>query len=125
MAKVLVTEDSGFSRRMICKMLRDLGHEPVEAEGGARGLELIASGAFDLMFLDLLMPAPDGLEVLRLLKERGNRVPVVVCSADVQETSRQMVAALGALGFLRKPPKPAEIREWVDKALEAGARRSP
>jgi twitching motility two-component system response regulator PilH len=117
MARILVTEDSSFTRRALCKMLREQGHETVEAAGGAEALAQLAAGGVDLMILDLLMPKPDGLDVLGRLQSTRSPVPVIVCSADVQEASRQLCAGLGAFGFLRKPPKPAELAAWVDKAL--------
>jgi CheY-like chemotaxis protein len=117
MARILVTEDSSFTRRTLCKILREQGHEPVEAEGGAQALQLLAGGGFDLMLLDLLMPQPDGLEVLATLQRAGNRVPVLVCSADVQEASRRLCAELGAFGFLRKPPHPTDLATWTERAL--------
>ncbi len=98
-------------------MISNSSHTVIEAENGAQGLEMIENFCPDCIILDLLMPEVDGYQVLETLKAKDNRTPVVVCSADIQDTAREKCLALGAAGFLNKPPKQDEIMGLVDKVL--------
>ena len=118
MAEILLIDDSWLTRRGLKSMITDSGHTVIEAENGEKGLDMIRTGAApDCIILDLLMPEMDGYEVLTELKEMGAFVPVIVCSADIQETARSKCMDLGAISFLNKPPKPEEVVAVIDKVL--------
>lgn len=105
MANILVVEDSGYQRGIICKAIRGLGHNIAEAGTGEDALRALESGGTDLILTDLVMPGMGGVEFLRKLKERNIKKPVVVVSADIQETTRKECMDLGAVGFVPKPLK--------------------
>ncbi len=115
MSSILVIEDSAFTRRKICQVLASMGHEISEADNGRSGLELAQKKRPDVIFLDLLMPEMDGIEVLKQLHERGVQSPVIVLSADVQDTTRQECLSLGASCCLGKPPKNEELVKALNK----------
>ena len=117
MARILIVEDSGYQRMKIRNALQAEGHETMEAEDGQIGLELVDAHPFDCMLLDLIMPNTDGLEVLQALREREAKIPVIVLTADIQETTREQCFELGAVGFINKPVKADELRSTVAKAL--------
>lgn len=79
------------------------GHELVEASSGAQALGLMEAGRYDLVLLDLLMPGMSGIEVLAELRSRGDATPVVVLTADIQNSTRERVQALGAAAMINKP----------------------
>ena len=115
MAKILVTDDSSFSRGSLSKGLRALGHEVEEAADGAEAVEKIAAGGFDCVFLDLLMPVMDGFQVLEAVGALKDPPRVVVCSSDIQHSTRARCLKLGVAGFLDKPfmPKHKDILEGL------------
>lgn len=118
MAEILLIDDSWLTRRVLKTMISQAGHNVVEADNGLTGLEMIqGNGPWDCIVLDLLMPEMDGYEVLTQLRQIGSRVPVVVCSADIQDTARIKCLELGAADFLNKPPKPEEVTLVLDKVL--------
>jgi CheY-like chemotaxis protein len=119
MALVLVVEDALLSRRLICKALQSDGHVTIEATNGRMGLEMVANHAPDCILLDLLMPELDGLGVLKALREMGAKIPVIVVTADVQESSIQECLELGAIAVIHKLPKENELCNAVNKALAA------
>jgi CheY-like chemotaxis protein len=119
MAKILVVDDSLFARMNICDTLKEAGHEALQAENGRAGLEKVLNERPDCILSDLLMPEMDGISFLSALRELGNAIPVIVLSADIQETKRKQCVALGTVGFLSKPPQKNEILEMVGKALSA------
>ncbi len=120
MAKVLITEDSAYMRRMTCGIIRRAGHEIVEATNGEECLRKIVEEEPDLVLLDLVMPERDGISVLGRLKKRGISVPVIVLTADIQDSVRQGCMGLGAVAFLNKPPKEEALMEAVRRALQGG-----
>ena len=120
MAEILLIDDSWLTRRGLKAMLSESGHSVIEADNGHKGLEMIQNGsAPDCIILDLLMPEMDGYEVLTTLRQIGSSIPVVVCSADIQDTARTKCMDLGASGFLNKPPNPQEVAQIIDKVLVA------
>ena len=110
---ILIIEDSSFTRRKLAKTLEDAGCEVWEASNGSEGLARIHEEAPDCIILDLLMPEMDGLAVLKALQQEGSLVPVLVLSADVQETTRAKCLELGAVDFLEKPPHEEKLLEAV------------
>ena len=110
MAKILLIDDSWLTRRGLSGMVYAMEPGVLEAETGSMGLEMIAEETPDCILLDLLMPEMDGYEVLTHLRDAGNRTPVLVCTADIQDTAREKCMALGAAGFINKPPDETELR---------------
>lgn len=121
MAKILVVDDSLFARIRVRDMLREGGYETIEAENGRQGLEQVAAGAPDLVLSDLLMPELDGVAFLAALREQGNTVPVVVLSADIQESKRQQCLSYGAAGFIPKPPQKGALLAMVGDVLKGAS----
>ena len=118
MALVLITDDAAFSRRMIRKAVEQGGHQAIEAANGQECLNMLATNSPDCIISDLLMPEMDGYALLKSLRAQGAKVPVIVLSADIQESARQQCLDLGAFMMLKKPPKAPEIIDALKKALE-------
>lgn len=117
--RILTVDDSRLSRRaFVAKPLRDAGYEVFEAENGLKGLESFEEHTPDIVISDLLMPEMDGFAFVEALRERGVSCPIIVASADIQDTSRQKIDDLGTFGFLNKPFKPDQLLELVEKAVQ-------
>lgn len=117
MTHLLIVDDSKFNRGRVCAALKDDGYELTEFSNGKQVLDYLANHSVSAILTDLLMPEMDGFEILKALKEQGIQIPVVVLSADIQESSRQICTDLGAVGFVNKPFKPHELRTAVQQAL--------
>lgn len=117
MANVLIIEDSSFQRKILRGILTELNHNVTEAVNGIDGMEKIKSVSPDLIFLDLLMPEKDGIEVLTELKGDENSIPVIVLSADIQESIIQKCYDLGASDFINKPAKKSDVENSISKVL--------
>jgi len=117
-AKVLLVDDSGLARRSTRRTLEQAGYEVVEAEDGLSALERFAVEKPDVILLDLVMKGMYGLDVLSKLREMDPLVKVIVVSADVQTSSRQMVQDGGAAGFINKPANPDQIVQMVEQVLK-------
>ncbi|MDB9311994.1 response regulator [Spirulina sp. CS-785/01] len=115
--QILIAEDANFSRAVLRRMLQEEGYDILEVGNGKQCLDILATESPDCLILDLLMPEVTGYEVLARLAQQGKTIPVLVVTADVQETTRQQCLALGAIAVLNKPPKPEQIHEILQQVL--------
>ncbi|MBW4440157.1 MAG: response regulator [Plectolyngbya sp. WJT66-NPBG17] len=118
MATVLIIDDAAFSRRMLRKYLQVDGYEILEAATGQEGLEMIKSHHLSCILTDLLMPDISGFELLDQLQQSGLKIPTIIISADIQDSSRQKGMELGAVGFINKPAKEEAVRQAVRQIFE-------
>ena len=117
-AKVLLVDDSGLARRSTRRLLEQAGYDVVEAEDGLGALERFAVDKPDVVLLDLVMKGMYGLEVLEKLRELDPAARVIVVSADVQTSSRELVQAAGASGFINKPAPPGHVVAMIEQVLK-------
>lgn len=123
MAKILIIDDSAFQRRTLRKILAVDDHEIQEAVDGRQGLEVFATFAPDCIVLDILMPDLNGLGFLQELRKQGATTPVVVLTADIQDTTSQECLKLGAKKVVHKPLLPSEgekLRTIINSIMDSG-----
>jgi len=106
---------------MVVAPLRDSGHNISEATNGEEALESFRLNRPDCVVTDLLMPVMDGQELLSRIRELDPDLPVIVCSADIQRSSRARCEELGISGFLEKPLDSDALLACVDAALTQAA----
>lgn len=121
MARVLIVDDSWLTRRMLVKILTTNGHEPIEAVNGIEALAKIPEFKPECILLDLVMPECDGVDFLRSYDAMADKVPVIVLTADIQDTTRKRCLELGAAVVLNKPPREDEIVSQLAKYFGTGA----
>ena len=120
MAKILIVDDSGMSRRTLRKILETEGHTIVEAEEGMVALERYFLDRPDLVFLDLTMTGMYGIDVLRKLREMDPQARVIIASADIQVSTLQMVEEGGASAFVNKPFTSEKVLATLHRVLQGG-----
>ena len=79
--RVIVVDDDSAVRRSLSTALGRDGYEVVAAEGGNVALAHLAAVNVDAIVLDVAMPEPNGLEVCRRLRTRGDRTPILMLTA--------------------------------------------
>jgi two-component system chemotaxis response regulator CheY len=119
--KILIVDDSALSRRTLRRICETAGYEVVEANDGMTALEVYFLEKPSLVLLDLVMKGMYGLDVLVKLREMDPKALVVVASADIQSSTRQMVDEAGALFFINKPFVSEQVIAAVEAALAEGA----
>lgn len=117
MARILVIDDSMFSRNQICKILVKGGHETFVAEDGLKGLDKVKEVVPHCILTDLLMPELDGVGFLKELHGQGSRIPVIVVTADVQDGTRSVCMDLGAAELLNKPLREEQLLETIKRLV--------
>ena len=116
--RVLVVDDSGLARRNSRRILESAGYEVDEAEDGLTALERYFVQRPAVVILDLVMRGMYGLDVLAKIREMDPDARVIVVSADVQTSSRELVETGGAVGFLNKPVDADDLLSAVRRALQ-------
>jgi len=101
--KILVIEDERKLARFIKQGLEQHGHVADLTHSGSEGLDYVASGLYDLVLLDLMLPGQTGFEVLQNLRAFGLTVPVMILSALSDPEKVVQGLDLGAVDYLRKP----------------------
>lgn len=101
--KILVVDDSAMSRRSLKRVLEANGYLVIEAEDGITALEKYHLEHPDVVMLDMLMKGMYGLDVLARLREMDSNARVIIVTADIQNSTKEMAVEGGALGFVNKP----------------------
>lgn len=119
MAKLLVAEDESALRMLLSDTLEDEGYETELACDGEEALNMILSGAYDLVILDNMMPKLTGYEVIEKVRNLPGkeRVKILMLTAKSQQTERDKVLLAGADDFMSKPFSPFALVEKIGEML--------
>jgi DNA-binding response OmpR family regulator len=115
--RVLVAEDTDPVRKLLTDVLRAEGLEVTAVADGVAALAAYPAVAPDLVLTDLEMPGLGGLGLIRVLRGRGETVPVVVVTGRDDPGTRRAVVDAGADRLLLKPFGLTELGECVRGAL--------
>ncbi|WP_300158442.1 PAS domain S-box protein [Solidesulfovibrio sp.] len=115
--RVLVAEDNQVNIKLMTIHLKKLGHESAIATTGEAALRLLAREPFDMVLMDIEMPAMDGLTAARAIRAGGDArcpiaardIPIVAVTAHVSDEVRQACAEAGMNGYIGKPVNLEEL----------------
>jgi DNA-binding response OmpR family regulator len=107
--RILVVEDERKVLRSLERGLRNEGYDVCTAATGEEGLQQAITNPFDCVVLDLLLPGRDGLQILGELRQRENKVPVLILTARDTVNDRVIGLDAGADDYLVKPFAFAEL----------------
>ena len=119
--RLLVVDDDRPLRDVLRRALGLAGYEVLLAEGGAEALTQISTGAPDAVVLDVGLPDIDGLDVCRLLRREGNRLPILMLTARDAITDRIDGLDAGADDYLVKPFDVDELKARLRALLRRAA----
>jgi two-component system, OmpR family, alkaline phosphatase synthesis response regulator PhoP len=117
MTLILVVEDNPDLAFGLRNNLEIEGYDVLVAEDGTSGLARALDAGADLIILDLMLPGLDGYRVLRTLRERGSRVPVLILTARGEEADKVRGFRLGADDYVTKPFGVLELLARVEALL--------
>ena len=101
--RILVAEDDPAIRQGLVDALESEGYAVLAEPDGARALETFRRQPFDLVLLDVMMPAANGFDVCRSLRRAGSAVPVLFLTAKGEEIDKVVGLELGADDYVVKP----------------------
>ena len=114
---VAIVDDEPDIVETLALLMKGHGLQPVSFTHGIEFLASLQKRPPDAVVLDLLMPSPNGFEILRQLRERGlAHIPVIVMTGSGKDAVRQAVEAGAVSGFV-KPFNPIELLDRLTNAL--------
>ena len=117
MKKILIVDDSAFTRDIHRQIVESMGFASVEASNGEEAIEVFSKETPDLTMVDLLMPGMDGIDVVKALIALKNDAKIVVCSTDKQKFRQEDARQAGAAAFLTKPVDAEKVVDTLNKLL--------
>ncbi len=114
--RIAVVDDSDFSRKSIVEILEAEGFNVVgQAASAEEGLSLGTSAGANLFLIDVIMPERSGLEMAKLMMEKGLSVSIIMMSSINMESIIIESISSGAIDFLAKPFMPEDLINAVKK----------
>ncbi len=113
-ADVLVVDDDADVRWTVAEILRSAGYSVAEAEDGEIALDLLRTGTYRMILLDLRMPKRDGVSLIEAL---GDVPPVIVHSAYSLDVGDRERLGSSVVDYLHKPVSPQKLLRAVEAAL--------
>jgi DNA-binding response OmpR family regulator len=114
--RILVADDDANIADLVRMYLAKAGYEVVVARDGDETQRLLREQPFALAVLDIMMPGPDGLQIIRNLRRRSE-MPVIFLSARSSDIDKVSGLQLGADDYVTKPFNPAELVARVQSVL--------
>jgi DNA-binding response OmpR family regulator len=112
--KILIVDDDQHIRRLYKEELEEDGYEVVVASSGTEAMEVFEKEDPDLVTLDILMPDVDGIKILRQMKEKKPRIPIIMSTAY---DYRDDFAVWASEAYVVKSAELTELKETIKKLL--------
>jgi CheY-like chemotaxis protein len=116
--KFLIVDDSAVDRHLLSSLLEDQGHQVEVCDSTSGALDKIASGSYDSVFLDIVMPEQDGYRFLRAVRSSSTTAKqhVIFCSSKTTALEIDYgIKRAGANAYLSKPVTRATLAETLEK----------
>jgi len=121
--RVLLVEDNQINQKVAKEILRLGGIDPQVVENGAKAVEAVRDGAFDLVLMDIQMPEMDGREATTVIRnELGLAdLPIIAMTAHTMAGDREKCLAVGMSDYISKPIDPELLFQAIGNAVEPGS----
>jgi len=103
MAKILIADDAAFMRMKSASLVKELGHEVIEAEDGAEAVKMYEAESPDAVLMDITMPNMDGMEALQAILKIDPNAKIAMVTAMGQQAVIMEAIKAGAKDFVVKP----------------------
>ena len=120
MARILVVDDEVLLRKLVRKMLEEVGHQVAEATNGNEALAMVERTPPDLVIMDVLMPEREGIETIASLRRAKSAIPILAISGGGRTRMTEFLTVaekFGAQGSLRKPFDQKALLDAVQNLL--------
>ena len=117
MPNILIADDEKEIVKLLKIYLETDGVSVLEANDGAKAIELLGENRIDLALVDIMMPKVDGYQLIKTIRQQERYIPVIVISAKVALSDRVLGIDLGADDYVTKPFEPLEVAAKVRAQL--------
>ena len=116
--KILLVEDHDSSSEVFTTIVQHLGYEAIRVSNGLEAVRRSVREQPDLIVMDLMMPAMDGIEATRQIKRTtAAHIPIIVVTAALEDDLRASAISAGAAEILSKPISVADLTKTLRKYL--------
>ncbi|MBQ9605930.1 MAG: response regulator [Lachnospiraceae bacterium] len=118
-ARVLVVDDNAMNRKVFRSLLKITQIQVSEAGGGAEALELAENEAYDIVFMDHMMPDMDGVETMKRMRKISgyDKIPIYVLTANAVTGAKEQYLEAGFDGFISKPIVSEKLEQAIRETL--------
>jgi two-component system chemotaxis response regulator CheY len=114
--KVLLADDSGTMRKIQTRCLNQMGIDDItDAADGVEALAAFEADRFDVVITDWNMPNMDGLELLKAIRTRNTKIPVIMVTTEAERARVMTAIQAGVTDYLVKPFSPEDLRAKFEK----------
>ncbi len=115
--RILTVDDSKTMRDMVSFTLKSAGFDVVEAEDGAKALDLLAATAVDAIITDINMPNMDGVTLVKRLRAQPKfkATPILILTTEGSDDKKAQGRNAGATGWIVKPFAPEKLLQVLNK----------
>jgi CheY-like chemotaxis protein/HPt (histidine-containing phosphotransfer) domain-containing protein len=123
--RILLCEDNSINQKVEARLLQQFGYKADLAVNGVEALEMLDRQAYDLIFMDMMMPEMDGLEATQIIRERqkdpaahpnySSRILIIAMTANTFQTDREKCLAAGMDDFLGKPIRKENVQAAIER----------
>jgi DNA-binding NtrC family response regulator len=114
--KVLLVDDEEDFLEVLAERMKNRGIEVSTATSATEAIRIAENESFDAIIVDLMMPEMDGLEALKLIKEKKPESQVILLTGHATIDKGIEAMKLGAFDFLEKPAEMSQLTEKIKKA---------
>ena len=122
--RILLAEDNDVNRQLATRLLEKQGHFVIAASNGGEALALLEQGPVDLILMDAQMPEMDGLEAMRIIREKekhsGGHIPIISVTARAMKGDRENCLQAGADDYVSKPLQVSELFSAIERRCPEG-----
>ncbi len=115
--KILIVDDEPIIRDALAFKLRKEGFKTEVVEDGEKAIEILDNEEFDIIISDIMMPFVSGYELLKVLKERKTKSPILMLTSLDSENAESKAYELGADDFMTKPFNPKDLMKRLKLLL--------
>lgn len=127
-ANILVIDDNRMNIRVVEGLLREYGVQVAYALSGREGIEMLENKAYDLVFLDHMMPEMDGVETLHNIRHKQDpyfkQIPIIALTANAIAGTREMLIKEGFDDFLSKPVESSVLQRALKRHIPMEKQKS-
>lgn len=120
--RILVVDDHAIVRKGLIQIISEVPgmHMVDEAGNGIEAMQMLLEKDYDIVLLDISMPGKSGLDILRAIKNKRPKIPVLVLSVHPEEQYAIRAIKAGASGYLTKDSAPDELIAAIKKISKGG-----
>jgi PAS domain S-box-containing protein len=116
--RILLAEDGLVNQKVAVNLLEQRGHKVTIANNGQEAIAALANESFDVVLMDVQMPAMDGLEATGIIREKekesGAHIPIIAMTAHAMKGDRERCLEAGMDGYIPKPIRAKDLYETVE-----------